>query len=221
MTSDSTGFSGVPASSDLEVRSLEAARRQSSYISTAMSSRGDVTALLLDWSRGDQSAFDRLVPLVYVELRRIAARQLRREREGHTLDTSALVHELYLRLVDQRRATWKDRAHFFALAAQLMRRTLVDHARARQASKRRGSAPMIELADAEDEAIGSSAEVLAVHEALERLAALDGEHARIVELRFFAGLTVEETAHVLSRSPRTIKRSWRLAKAWLYRELRR
>jgi RNA polymerase sigma factor (TIGR02999 family) len=192
------------------------------------SSSSDVTRLLLRWSEGDASALDRLLPVIYGELRRIASSQLRRERPDHTLAPTALVHELYLRLVDQRRATWQHRAHFFGIAAQLMRRILVDHARERQTTKRGGSATRMSLEYALEEreaagaAHGSDAlEVLSVDQALDRLARLDADQARIVELRFFAGLTVEETAHLLNRSPRTIKREWRLARAWLYRELRR
>lgn len=191
------------------------------------SSTSDVTRLLLRWSEGDASALDRLLPVIYGELRRIASSQLRRERPDHTLAPTALVHELYMRLVDQRRATWQHRAQFFGVAAQLMRRILVDHARERHADKRGGSATRVSLdaalekselpAGIQDRAI---IDVLAVDGALERLTAIDSEQARIVELRFFAGLSVEETAHVLNRSPRTIKREWRLAKAWLYRELR-
>jgi RNA polymerase sigma factor (TIGR02999 family) len=181
----------------------------------------EVTELLARWSAGDETALEQLVPLVYEECRRLAARQLRGERRDHTLNPTALVHELYLRLADQKRATWQSRAQFFAVAARLMRRILVDHARARHAQKR-GAAPiMVTLSTATDvpEETGA-ADILAIDEALERLAALDAEQVRIIELRFFAGLTVEETAHVLERSPRTIKREWQLARAWLYRELR-
>lgn len=185
------------------------------------SSRTDVTALLVQWSRGDPGALDRLMPLIYDECKRIAARQLRRERQDHTLDPTALVHELYLRLVDQERATWQNRAQFFSIAARLMRRILVDYARVRHAEKRGGGVVLVSMSAAAEEPDGSAvADVLAIEEALERLAALDAEQVRITELRFFAGLTVEETAHVLGRSPRTVKREWRLAKAWLYRELR-
>ena len=182
-----------------------------------------ITQLLDDWSGGDRAALERLLPIVYGELRRLAGRELRRERTGHTLQPTALVHELYVRLVDQRRASWENRAQFFAVAAQLMRRILVDHARARLAAKRAGSSPRVSLdegGDAIDETIAPAFEVLAVDRALTRLATLDPEQARIVELRFFSGLSVEETAHVLERSPRTIKREWRLAKAWLYQQLR-
>lgn len=181
----------------------------------------DVTELLRQWSRGDPGALERLLPVVYDECRRIAARQLRRERGDHTLDPTALVHELYLRFVDQRRATWENRVQFFAIAARLMRRILVDYARARQTAKRGGWATLVSLGAAAEAAEDlRAADVLAVDEALERLAAHDADQLCLIELRFFAGLTVEETAHVLGRSPRTVKREWRLAKAWLYRELR-
>ena len=182
-----------------------------------------VTHALTQWSRGDTTALDRLVPLIYPELRRIAGRQMRRERSDHTLQPTALVHELFLHLVDQRRATWDSRAHFFAVAAQLMRRILVDHARSRDRLKRGGAVTKLTLeTDAADVPVNPvAAEVLAVDEALARLAARDPDQARIVELRFFGGLSVEETAHVLGRSARTIKREWRMAKAWLFRELQR
>lgn len=183
-------------------------------------SSADVTGLLTRWSRGDSSALDALLELIYDDCRQIAARQLRRERTGHSLDPTALVHELYLRLVDQRRATWENRAQFFGIAARIMRRILVDHARGRRRVKRGGSATLVSLGAANEEPTAArDVDVLAIDEALERLAALDEEQVRIIELRFFAGLTVEETAHVLGRSPRTIKREWRLARAWLFREL--
>ena len=183
-------------------------------------SSADVTGLLLQWSRGDPEALERLMPLIYAECRRIAAQQLQHERRDHTLDPTALVHELYLRLVDQRRATWENRAQFFGIAAKLMRRILVDYARARQTAKRGGSALLVSLDAAADTPTDPRTEdVLAIDEALDRLTALDAEQVRIIELRFFAGLTVEETAHVVGRSPRTVKREWRLAKAWLHREL--
>ena len=187
------------------------------------SAPASVTALLVEWRQGCDDARDRLVPLVYDQLRRLAARQLRREAPNHTLQPTALIGELYLLLVQQRAATWENRAHFFAMAAQLMRRILVDHARARRAGKRGGAVPPIALEVADEPADARGADrflqVLAVDEALARLAALDEEQARIVELRFFAGLSVEETALVLDRSPRTVKREWRLARAWLQREL--
>lgn len=181
----------------------------------------DVTRLLARWSRGEQEALNELLPIVYGELRRMAGRQLRAKRQEHTLTPTALVHEVYLRLVDQRRADWQNRTQFFAVAARLMRRVLVDHARARLAGKRGGGLVVVPLEQAGDpEAVASPlADVLAVDEALTRLAALDGEQARLVELRFFAGLTVEEIAPLLGRSERTVKREWRLARAWLFREL--
>jgi RNA polymerase sigma-70 factor, ECF subfamily len=184
-------------------------------------SQQNVTALLVQWSRGDQQALEALLPMVYRELRRIAASQLRRERREHSLDPTGLVHELYLRLVDQRRATWSGRAHFYRLAAQLMRRILVDHARGRHAGKRGGGVKMVLVEDVADPRDGAAAaDIIDVDRALERLAAHDPDQARLVELRFFAGLTVEEAARVLDRSPRTVKREWRLAKAWLFRDLR-
>ena len=182
----------------------------------------DVTRLLQQWSEGDRDSLDRLVPLVYAELHRIAARQLRGERDGHSVAPTALVHELYLRLVDQRSAVWQNRAQFFGVAARLMRRILVDQARARHARKRGGSALLVSLDTLPEPAAEAAAiaDVLAIDEALERLTALDADQGRLVELRFFAGLTIDEAAHVLARSPRTVKREWRLARAWLYRELR-
>lgn len=183
-------------------------------------SAGDVTELLLQWSSGSEAALQRLMPFVYDECRRIAERQMRGEREEHTLSPSALVNELYLRLVDQRRTTWSNRAHFFGIAAQLMRRVLVDHARARLAEKRRGGRLVVSLEAADDVPTPSPlTDVLGIDEALQRLGQIDPDQLRIVELRFFAGLTVDETAHVLGRSPRTVKREWQLAKAWLFREL--
>jgi RNA polymerase sigma-70 factor, ECF subfamily len=185
------------------------------------SSSADVTQLLVEWSAGDQHAAERLMPIVYGELRRIARRQLLRERSEHTLNPTALVNELYLRLVDQRRATWQNRLQFFGVAASLMRRILVDYARARNADKRGGGATAVSLSDASDERSADLvADILGVDQALARLARNDPDQVRIIELRFFAGLSVEETAEVLKRSPRTIKREWRLARAWLYRELR-
>jgi RNA polymerase sigma factor (TIGR02999 family) len=192
-----------------------------SHEATARNS--DITGLLQRWSAGDRDAFDRVLPLVYQELRQIAARQLNYESEGHSLDPTDLVHALYLQLIDQRRASWANRAHFYGVVAGMMRRILVDHARARLAAKRGASTISVSLsALVNDPAAGDApvSEVLAIDDALQRLADRDAEHARIVELRFFAGLSIEETAHVLNRSPATIKRAWRLAKAWLYKELR-
>jgi RNA polymerase sigma factor (TIGR02999 family) len=183
----------------------------------------DITALLKRWTGGDRDALNRVLPLVYAELRKIAARQLRSEEAAHSIDPTDLVHALYLELVEQRRATWLNRTQFFAVVAQMMRRILVDHARARLAAKRGGTTVTISLASlVNDPAAGQTpvSDVLSIDLALERLAARDPEHARIVELRFFAGLSIEETADVLDRSPATVKRAWRLAKAWLFRELR-
>jgi len=181
---------------------------------------GDVTRMLLDWSNGDRDALNGLMPLVYAELRRQAARYLQRERPGHALQPTALIHEAYLRLVDQRAARWQNRAHFYAVAAQLMRRILVDHARAAQRVKRGGSDIAISLDDAPEVAsAGPNVDLLALDEALGRLDALDSRQSRIVELRYFSGLSIEETAEVLGVSPTTVKNDWSLAKAWLRREL--
>jgi RNA polymerase sigma-70 factor (ECF subfamily) len=185
----------------------------------ADASSPDVTALLDHWSRGDRHALDRLLPLVYAELRRIAARQLRRERVGHTLQPTALVNEAYLRLVDQRRVDWRNRAHFFAVAAQMMRRILVDHARRHNAGKRGDGLQHVSIDEVEAPAAGDHISVLALDQALGRLEKLDQGLAQIVELRAFSGLTIEEAAHVLNVSPSTAKREWRTAKAWLTREL--
>ncbi len=183
----------------------------------------DITELLHRWSSGDRTALDRALPLVYEELRKIAARQLRYEHDSHSLDPTDLVHALYLHLIDQRRATWINRTQFYGIVAQMMRRILVDHARAHLALKRGATTVSVSLASLVTDPVAEHTpvtDVLAVDRALERLAARDPEHARIVELRFFAGLSIEETAHVLNRSPATVKRAWRLAKAWLFRELR-
>jgi len=182
----------------------------------------DVTALLLAWNKGDRDALEHLMPLVYQELHRIAAAHFRRERPEHTLQATALVHEAYLKLVDQRHARWENRSQFFAVAATLMRRVLVDHARAQAADKRGAGATRLSLGDvAEPRAIGGEADVdvLALNEALDKLAALDPRQARVVELRFFGGLDLEETASTTETSLTTVKRDWIMARAWLYREL--
>jgi RNA polymerase sigma factor (TIGR02999 family) len=179
----------------------------------------DVTALLDEWSRGDRHALDRLLPLVYGELRRVAARQLRHERDGHTLQPTALVHEAYLRLVEQRNVDWQNRAHFFGVAAQVMRRILVDHARRQAAIKRGDNLQRVPLEDVIDDSTTAEIPVLALDQVLLRLEQLDRGLARIVELRAFGGLTIDEAAHVLNVSPSTVKRDWRTAKAWLAREL--
>ena len=180
----------------------------------------DVTALLSDWSRGNPDALNDLLPLIYAELRRMAAGQLRKERPGHTLPATALVHEAYLRLVSQRQVDWQNRAHFFGVAAQLMRRILVDHARRHSASKRGDGIARVSLDEAGHVAAPDEMSVLALDAALDRLSQLDRGLAQIVELRAFGGLTVEEAADVLDVSPSTAKRDWRTAKAWLHRELR-
>ena len=184
-----------------------------------MSTPEGVTQLLIDWSKGDQAALERLMPLVYNELRRLAGNYLRRERQGHTLQPTALVNEAYLRLVDQKNAKWQNRAHFFGVAAQVMRRILVDHARRHGASKRGEGVRCLSIDEAKDVAASNEMPILALDHALDRLETVDAELARIVELRAFGGLTIEEAAHVLSVSPSTAKRDWRTAKAWLTREL--
>ena len=186
----------------------------------AASSRNEVTDLLNDWSNGDQEALNRLMPLVYDELRRLAGRYLRNERRGHTLQTTGLVHEAYLKLVDQKIRSWENRVQFFAGAAQVMRHVLVDYARNRKAFKRGGDYCRLSL----DEAVISSEEkdpdLLTLNEALEGLAVIDPQQSRVVELRVFGGLTVEETAEALGVSPRTVKREWSMAKAWLHKQMR-
>jgi len=179
----------------------------------------NITHLLKEWSAGDRRALDRLTPLVYEELRHQAARYLRRERRGHTLQTTALIHEAYLRLIDANDVNWQSRAHFFAIAANLMRRILVEHARRRDADKRGGSQVRVQLDEALAVADEADIDLLAIDEALDRLAAIDPQQARVVELRFFSGLSVEETAAALGVSPKTVKRDWSVARAWLRREI--
>ncbi len=181
--------------------------------------RQNVTDLLNAWGAGDKGAFDEVVTVVYAELRRQASRYLRHESPGHTLQTTDLIHEAYLRLVDQKNPHWQNRAQFFGIAAQLMRRILVDHARARHRAKRGGQNIRVSLDEEVASAGSNEVELIDMDEALSRLAEIDIQQAKIVELRFFAGLNVEETAQVLGISPRTVKRSWRFAKAWLRREL--
>jgi RNA polymerase sigma factor (TIGR02999 family) len=183
------------------------------------STPGELTRLLLAWSKGDAGALEALIPLVYDELRRLAQQHLAREDSGHTLQPTALVHEAYLRLVDQKRVTWKNRQHFFAVAAQTMRRLLVDHARRRNAQKRGGAATRVPLEKAPASIAAREADVVALDRALEKLETLDATQAKIVELRYFGGLTLDETADVLGTSPSSVGRAFRLAKAWLYREL--
>jgi RNA polymerase sigma-70 factor, ECF subfamily len=179
----------------------------------------EVTQLLRAWGEGDECALERLTPLVYGELRRTAKRYMARERPCHTLQTTALVHEVYLRLVDSARAGWQDRTHFFAVCAQLMRRILVDWARSRRAAKRGGEARPVELEKAPELGMEPGTDLVALDDALKSLAALEPRKSQVVELRFFGGLSVEETAEVLKVSPETVMRDWKLAKSWLRREL--
>ena len=180
----------------------------------------DVTTLLNRLADGDQEAAARLVPLIYDELRRLATRRLRHERPGHTLQATALVHEVYLKLAGQSDARWQNRAQFFAVASQLMRRILVDYARTKQRIKRGGRQERVSLDEVLLIAPNRTDELLAVHESLSRLEKLDPRQARIVELRYFGGLTMDETAEVLGVAPRTVTREWNIAKAWLYGELK-
>lgn len=182
----------------------------------------DVTALLIEWRQGDAAALDRLVPLVYAELKKVAGAHLRHEQAGHSLQATALVHEVYLRLVNVNRMTFESRAHFMAVAARLMRQILVDHARRKLAGKRGGRATMVSL-DGVSPAVTAvsptNIDVLALDEALAELASFDAQQCRIVEMRFFAGLTIDEAAHALGISTATVEREWAVAKAWLYTQL--
>ncbi|HVG34463.1 MAG TPA: sigma-70 family RNA polymerase sigma factor [Pyrinomonadaceae bacterium] len=180
-----------------------------------------MTRLLLDWSGGNQAALNELIPLVEQELHRIAHQYMNRESPGHTLQTTALVNEAYLRLIDQNSVRWQNRAHFFAIAAQTMRRILIDHARKSTRAKRGGKARKISLDEVAIVSHDQSAELVALDEALERLAALDPRRGRVVELRFFGGLNVDEIAEVLGISANTVTRDWNMARAWLTRELQR
>jgi len=185
------------------------------------SSPPNVTELLRNWSDGDKQAQEKLFQVVYDELHRQAGRYLRNEHPGLSLQTTDLIHEAYLRLIDQQQVEWQNRLHFFGIAAQLMRRILVDHARSRQAAKRGGSAIRLPLEDAMVVSPGQDLDFVALDEALARLAEIDPQQSQIVELRFFSGLSVDETARVLDVSERTVKRDWNVAKAWLRRELSR
>ncbi len=179
----------------------------------------EVSQLLLDWSDGDREALDKLIPVVYQELRRLAHHYMRQERAGHTLQTTALVNEAYMRLADYKRTRWQGRAHFFAVAAQVMRRILVENARSRKYQKRGGGVQQVSLDEAAFVSEGRSAEVVAIDDALTELEAWDKRKGKIVELRFFGGLSIEETAEVLKISPTTVEREWRSAKAWLHRAI--
>jgi RNA polymerase sigma factor (TIGR02999 family) len=183
-------------------------------------SREEVTDLLNDWSNGDPEALNRLMPLVYDELHRLASRYLRHERRGHSLQTTALVHEAYLKLVDQKKANWHNRVQFFAAAAKVMRHVLVDYARSRNAAKRGGAYCRLSLDEAAISSEEKDGDLLILNEALNTLADIDPQQSRVVELRVFAGLTVEDTAEALGISPRTVKREWSMAKAWLHQQIK-
>jgi RNA polymerase sigma factor (TIGR02999 family) len=181
----------------------------------------EITGLLKAWGGGDQAAMDRLAPLIADELRRMAKHYMRGEREGHTLQATALVNEAWIRLVDATGVNWQDRAHFFAVSAQMMRRILVDAARARRSDKRGGPAPRVNLDAAPELGSSRDRELVALDDTLNTLAQLDPRKARVIELRFFGGLSVEETAEVLKISPQSVMRDWKLAKAWLQREMKK
>lgn len=185
-----------------------------------MEPRFEVTELLRQWSGGRPEALDRLLPEIYAELRRLASSYLRHERRDHTLQPTALVHEAFFKLIDQRAVQWQSRAHFFGIAAQAMRRILVDHARAHSAGKRGSGERKVSLDDVQIAGAPIDVDVLALDEALSRLAVLDPQQSRVVELRYFGGLTIEETAEVLHISPATVGRDWTMARVWLYAELK-
>ena len=181
-----------------------------------MQSQGGITQLLIRWSNGEQKALDALMPMVYSELRRLAGNYLRRERRDHTLQPTALVNEAYLKLIDQKTAKWQNRAQFYGIAAQLMRRILVDHARHHKAAKRGGSDQQrLSITSADRRVVKPDLDVLALHEALEELKEIDPQQERIVELKFFGGLSIEETAEVLGVGHATVERDWKMARAWL------
>jgi RNA polymerase sigma factor (TIGR02999 family) len=180
-----------------------------------------ITQLLEQWGGGDPQALEKLTPLVYAELHRLASRYLRRERPDHTLQSTALVNEAYLKLAGQHSVRWQNRAHFFGIAAQLIRRILVDYARTRMADKRGSNAPKLSLDDVLESTPARDLDLVALDDALDDLAKIDARQSRVVELRFFAGLSVEETAEVMQMSPATVKREWTAAKAWLFRQIRR
>jgi len=181
-----------------------------------------ITTLLAEWGRGEPEALARLTPLVYEELRRLASHYLSRENDGHTLQTTALVHEAYLRMVNQDAVNWQGRSHFFGIAARLIRQILVDQARKRHAGKRHSGGPLLSLDDGIDlPGGGQVVDLVRLDDALTSLAAIDEQQSRIIELRFFGGLSIEETAHLIGISPRSVKRQWTIARAWLFRELSR
>lgn len=186
---------------------------------TAPAPTEQATRLLIDWSKGNRDAAADLMPLVYDELRGLARSYLQRERSDHTLQATSLVHEAYLRLIDHKTTTWQNRAHFFGVAAQLMRRVLVDYARRQRTGKRGGQCTKIEFNEALAPSTARSVDVIALDDALRDLAELNPQHSQIVELRFFGGMTAEEVAEVLDVSPRTVQREWRMARAWLHRQI--
>jgi RNA polymerase sigma factor (TIGR02999 family) len=180
----------------------------------------DLTGLLIEWREGDKAALARLMPLVYDQMRSIAHRYVQRERDGHTLQTSALINEAYLRLAGQQKVGWQDRSHFFAVVAQVMRHLLIDHARRRRYAKHGGDALQVPIDEASTMSVERATELIALEEALDELAQLDERKSRVVELRYFGGLNLEETAEVLQISPMTVRRDWRAAKAWLFRRIK-
>lgn len=186
-----------------------------------MVGNGNVTELLINWNKGDQNALEKLLPMIYQELHLLASRYLRKERANHTIQATALVHEAYLRLIDQKQVQWQNRAHFFAIAAQMMRRILINYARDQHAAKRGGNQVRVELNEAIALPNIEDLDLLALDEALDELAKTDQRKSRLIELWFFAGLTLEETAEVLEISLATAKRDWTLARAWLYRMIKR
>ncbi|MCG3163292.1 MAG: hypothetical protein JMDDDDMK_04681 [Acidobacteria bacterium] len=181
----------------------------------------EITRQLIAWSHGDAEALEQLIPTVYQELRRMAGRYLRQENPGHTLQPTALVHEAWLRLIDQTRVNWQNRAQFFGVAAQMMRRILVDHAKTKHREKRGGGASKLSLDDVINLSQERAADLIALDDALDALARIDERKSRVVELRYFGGFSVEETAQILEVSPDTVMRDWKMAKAWLYQELKR
>jgi RNA polymerase sigma factor (TIGR02999 family) len=201
------------------LRSWASARALGEHLEQGTSSQ--FTEMLVRWRAGDRAALDRLIPLVYSELRRLAHHYLRRERPGHTLQSTALVHEVYVRLLGQDLPEWQNRAHFFGVAAQLMRQILVDYARSRRAAKRGGGACKLTIDAAVALSHETDIDMIALDDALKALASVDPQQSRIVEMRFFAGLSIEDTSDVLGISPATVKRDWTTARAWLFRELGR
>lgn len=200
--------------------SLERVRKMLESALMTTLSADDLTGLLIEWRQGDKAALDKLTPLVYDEMRRIAHRYVQHEHNGHTLQTTALVNEAYLRLASQQKIEWQNRAHFFAVTAQVMRHILIDHARRRHYAKRGGDLQQVPLEDAAVMTQQRAAELVALDEALDDLAKLDPRKSQVVELRYFGGLSLEETAEVLEISPMTVRRDWRAAKAWLYRRMK-